>query len=308
MKIERRSGLTKEQFLTDHIIANKPVIISDAMSSWDARTKWRPGYLDNKFGGQDVQIYDNLFGLMNVCTLHEYFATHFNRRDGKPSNEYVRWYTKLKELDFVWADEAFAAIREDWSHPFFLPSSGFVIPFCPEPRRLSVVDERFPYKGLFISGAGARTRLHKDPWTTDAVLCQFYGRKSLSVYSPDQCRYLQNGGEFVDPQNPDLEMFPDFPKAQPTYEDVLEPGEVLYIAGGWLHDVTSITDSISVTWNFIHSGRANAFCDFVKANPTDRELDVVRFFLRPWLGDGADAGAILEFLDKQSKSMTVNLR
>jgi Cupin-like domain len=304
MKIERRSGLTKEQFLTDHILTNKPVIISDAMSGWSARAKWRPDYLDDKLGGQEVQIYDNLFRLVNMSTLHEYFATHFNKLDGNPSNEYVRWYTKFKELDFIWADEAFAAIREDWSHPFFLPSSGFVVPYCPEPSKLSVVDERFPYKGLFISGAGARTRLHKDPWTTDAVLCQFYGRKSLSVYSPDQCRYLQKGGEFVDPQNPDLETFPDFPKAQPTYEDMLEPGEALYIAGGWLHDVTSVTDSISVTWNFVHSGRFNAFYDFVKANPTDSELDVVRFFLGPWLGERADAGAILEFLDRQSEDMT----
>jgi hypothetical protein len=306
MKIQRRSGLTKEQFLNEHIIANQPVIISDAMSEWNARTKWNPGYLDEKLGSQDVQIYDNLFGLIDVTSLHEYFAKNFNRPAGNPSTEYVRWYTKLKDVDFVWADEAFAAIREDWSHPYFLPSSGFLVPFCPEPCNLNAIRDRFPYKGLFISGAGARTRLHKDPWATDAVLCQFYGRKSLTVYSPDQCCYLQADGEFVDPEKPDLEMFPDFPKARHTYIDVLEPGEVLYIASGWLHDVTSLSDSISVTWNFIHLGRLSAFADFVRKNPKDKELDVARFFLQPGLGDSADADAILEFLERQSTSMTVS--
>jgi hypothetical protein len=299
MKIERRSGLKPDEFLTHYITANRPVIVTDAMSTWDARTKWGPIYLDLKLGARDVQVYDNLFGFMNISTLHQYLAENFNRAGGNPSREYVRWYTKLKDVDFVWADEAFAAIREDWSHPYFFPTSGFIVPFCPEPLSLSAVDERFPYKGLFISGAGARTRLHRDPWTTDAVLCQFYGRKSLTVYPPDQGCYLHRDGEFVDPQKPDLKTFPDFHKAAALYEDVLEPGEVLYIPGGWLHDVTSLSDSISVTWNFVHSSRLNVLTDFIKANPKDQELDIVRFFLGPWLEQRTDVAAILDFLDKQ---------
>jgi hypothetical protein len=299
MKIERRSGLKPDEFLTRYITANRPLIVIDAMSTWDARTKWDPIYLDLKLGARDVQVYDNLFGFMNISTLHQYFAENFNRVGGNPSREYVRWYTKLKDVDFVWADEAFQAIREDWSHPYFFPTSGFIVPFCPEPLNLNVIDERFPYKGLFISGAGARTRLHRDPWTSDAVLCQFYGRKSLTVYPPDQCRYLHRGGEFVDPQKPDLKTFPDFHKAVALYEDVLEPGEALYIPGGWLHDVTSLSDSISVTWNFVHSSRLHALTDFIKANPKDQELDIVRFFLGPWLEQRTDVATILDFLDKQ---------
>jgi cupin-like protein len=303
MKIERRTRLNPEQFVNEHIVANKPVIITDAMSGWDARTKWNPGYLDEKLGGHDVQIYNNLFDLMKISTLHDYFARNFDRPSSDPSDEYVRWYTKLKDVDFVWADEAFAAIREDWNHPYFLPSSGFVVPFFPSTGKVSAVDERFPYKGLFISGAGARTRLHKDPWATDAVLCQFYGRKSLTIYAPDQSQYLESEGEFVDPLDPDLAKFPDFPKARPIFEDVLEPGEVLYIAGGWFHDVRSLSDSISVTWNFVHSGRLRAFHDFVESNPHDKELDIVRFFLASRLGAGSDADDILEFLKKHSMSM-----
>lgn len=304
MKLERRSGLTPEQFVTEHIVANKPVIITDAMSGWEISTQWTPEYLEQKLGEEYVQIYDNLFDLQDVGSLHDYFAENFGRPADNPSTEYVRWYTKFKDTDFAWADESFSKIRENWSNPYFLASGDFIIPFCAAPDKISAVDERFPYKGLFISGAGARTRLHRDPWMSDAVLCQCYGRKSLTVYPPDQAGYLQNGDEFVDPQDPDLEKFPEFHKATPVYEDVLEPGEALYFAGGWFHDVTSLTDSISVTWNFMHAGRLSAFYEYVKKHPEDKQLEVVRFFLGPRLGDRTDTGAILEFLERQMERTT----
>lgn len=302
MKIDRRSGLATDQFVADYLVTNRPAIITDAMAAWNDWSKWGPDYLNEELGGCDVQVYDNLFDLVDLKTMAEYLEENFGKPAGSISQEYVRWYTKFKEADFVWADEAFERIRKDWDHPYFLPSTSYVVPFCQPPNAVNAAETLFPYKGLFVSGAGARTRLHRDPWSSDAVLCQLYGSKALSLYAPDQDHYLQNGKDFVDPQSPDLEKFPHFKEARLSYEDVLEPGEVLYIPGGWLHDVQSLTDSISVTWNFVHGVRLDAFCKFMQENPSEKDLEVIRFFLRPWVAENAKREEIFCFLNDRFRN------
>jgi hypothetical protein len=266
------------------------------MDGWAARTKWTPEYLACELGDFEVQVYNDLFDLVDVMTLAEYLHENFGRDEDDPSSQYVRWYSRLKHVDFVWADEAFDRLKNDWSTPYFLPTGGYTIPYCPAPQTVSAADSLFPYRGLFISGRGARTRLHRDPWTSSAVLCQFYGNKQLAMYSPDQAAYLMNGEEFADPTEPDPERFPSFLEARPRYQDTLKPGEVLYIPSGWLHDVTSLTDSISVTWNFVHEARVAPLCIYLAEHPADGELDVVRFFLADRLPPEASARQIVELL------------
>lgn len=205
----------------------------------------------------------------------------------------MRWYSKLKDVDFLWSDEVFARLSMDWTQPAFLPASGYVIPFCRPPATISVTEQRFPYKGLFFSGKGARTRLHRDPFGSEAILCQIQGRKHFAFYPPEDDRYVRSGTVFCDPLAPDRDMFPEFAKARPAFEDVLAPGEIVFIPDGWFHDVTSLDDSISITWNFVHSARAQPFARILAESPKDREVDVVRFFLDGRLSPEAGVGDIL---------------
>src|SRR5262249_8295609 len=153
-----------------------------------------------------------------------------------------------------------------------------LLPYAPHERKADPTVDHFPAKGLFISPRGGRTSLHLDPWGSCAVLCQMYGRKRWFFYAPDQERYLRNGAKLVDPTAPDLEMFPDFPKAQLSAECMLEAGETIYVPHGWSHEVHSETDAISLTWNFVHSS-TGAFLDaWLNTNLTDFELSVLRFF------------------------------
>ncbi len=297
MLIERTQGLTPKSFLERYIISNQPVIVTDAMDGWAARTKWTPEGLTRELGDLEVQVYNDLFDLVNVMTLAEYLEENFGRteEDG-PCSEYVRWYSRLKNLDFVWADEAFDRLKGDWKHPYFLPASGYTVPHCPAPQELSATDCLFPYRGLFISGRGARTRLHRDPWSSSAVLCQFHGSKQVVMYAPDQAEHLVDDEGFVDPADPDHERFPRFVQAKPSYEDTLVPGEVLYIPGGWFHDVTSLSDSISVTWNFVHETRGEPLRRYLAENPFDSELEILRFFLSDLVSPEASAGEIVDRL------------
>ncbi len=258
--------MTPEAFVSDHLQSGEPVIVTDAMHGWPALMRWGPDYLKQKCGDMEVQVYDDLFALQNIETLSDYLDNNFGKSASILSNEYVRAYVRFKDVDFTWADTLFEVLAEDWDHPAFFPCDGFVLPCVPKGGHRSPVTGLFPYKGLFISGRGGRTRLHRDPFGTDAVLCQFYGEKRLTFYAPSHSDKLMDAQGYVDPQAVDPHRFPDFNLIEPTFEDVLRPGEILFIPGSWFHDVTSISDSISVTWNFVHEEHAEPYRREV-ANP-----------------------------------------
>lgn len=275
MRIERVRGLSQQDFIDNYVVPNQPVIVVDAMAAWPARQLWTPDYLADTIGEIPVQIYDDLFGLQDVTPLADYIDNHFDAETARASTEYVRGYSRLKPVDFFWADAAFARLAPDWDTPYFLPQDGYLVPQGPARAESSL----FPYRGLFISSKGCRTRLHRDPWTTSAVLCQFHGSKRVLVYPPDQARYLTDGVGFADLKRPDPARFPQAQLAVARYDDVLEPGEILFTPSGWLHDVTTLSDSISITWNFIHESGRERLCEFLEAYPADAEREVLAFFL-----------------------------
>ena len=273
-RLDRLEKVNPTVFATQYIANGVPAIITDAMDAWPAKYKWTPAYFSRQFGDLTVQIYDNLFGLQQVRPLKEYIDAYFNNHQENPEGYYVRWYVKFKAVDFFWSDDVFRALAPDWSHPYFLPTSSYIVPFCRPPGTALAHQHAFPYKGIFISARGGRTRLHRDPFGTEAVLCQFYGSKHLTFYHPADGDKLRRDQKYVDPQKPDMNAFPDFLKVRPVYEDELNPGEILFIPSGWFHDVMSVSDSISVTWNFAHAVHPEAFvrevCD--PANNFDRDM------------------------------------
>jgi hypothetical protein len=256
MKIQRVANIDQHEFLSKFLLKNQPVIIADGMQSWDME-KFRPGHLRKTFGDQLVQVYNDLFDLQDVYTLEQYFSEYFDK-DGD-CKYYVRWYSKLKDKEFFWSDEVFASMNQYWQHPYFLPESPMLVPYVKEGEPYPVTDKGYPYRGLFISAKGARTRLHKDPFNSNAILCQFYGEKEMILYSPGK--------------------FPDLSTDSPAFEDVLMPGEIVLFPAGWFHDVTCLSNSISITWNFVHSDEKDGFVDFVKEHPDDDQLEIAAYFL-----------------------------
>lgn len=55
--VERRSSLSLESFLRDYFLSGHPIIISDCMSHWPARTKWKDmEYLKRVAGDRTVPV------------------------------------------------------------------------------------------------------------------------------------------------------------------------------------------------------------------------------------------------------------
>jgi hypothetical protein len=267
------------EFVSDYLERNQPVIVMEAMRDWRALTHWNPDNFTREFGSESVQIYGDLFKLTRIDSLSNYLTKYFGRTDepgkdsGAKSVSYVRWYCHLSADERVpWADDIFARLSADWHRPSFFPESSFALPNCDPNDRIDPSHDWFPAKGLFISARGARTRLHADPWCSDAILCQIFGRKDFVMYHPSQTPQLTDGNRTVDIESPDLQAFPQFPHATVAFRDTLEPGEILLVPAGWHHHFTSATDSISLTWNFVHSSRLESFLAYLQRGPQESEL------------------------------------
>jgi hypothetical protein len=279
MHIERKAEISEGDFIDGYLIGNKPLIVTNAIESWDLF--WPPTEWGRRFGEEYVQIYNDLFDLINVTKLGSFINEFMcenkaNRRSG--AQPYVRWYTKMKDVDFVWADEVFRHLADRWSLPTFLPDSDYLLPYS-DRRRVSPVTDPFPAKGLFISGEGARTRLHRDPWVSDAVLCQLFGQKRVVFFSPAQEHLVVRNGVTVDIDAPDLDIFGDFAGVTPVAEDVLHAGEVLFIPRGWYHHVVSLTDSVSLTWNFVHLSTGKWLLQHLMSGKYSSEREILNYFL-----------------------------
>ena len=92
------------------------------------------------------------------------------------------------------------------------------------------------------------------------------------MYEPSQRMYLAKGEKLVDIEAPDEQMFPEFQLAQECVRDTLEPGEILLVPAGWYHHFKSVTDSVSLTWNFVHDCRLEEFLSYLGLGPTENEI------------------------------------
>ena len=110
---------------------------------------------------------------------------------------------------------------------------------------------RLIYPRIFIGPRGAITPLHLDIWGTHAWLAQLVGRKRWILFPKDQQSFLYNCR--VQPQSPDLQRFPLFRNAKPV-ECTIGPGDLIFVPGGWAHEVTSLDATISITHNFMGPG------------------------------------------------------
>src|SRR5206468_6870281 len=54
--IERRAGLSSDEFLDRYYAANRPVILTGEMSDWPALEKWTPDYLKQVVGSKMIEF------------------------------------------------------------------------------------------------------------------------------------------------------------------------------------------------------------------------------------------------------------
>lgn len=260
-------ALAPRTFADDFLKPGLPVLVRDALEGSRWVPPWDLSVLTERFGEHQVPLYDTLFSLRGLSTFRHYVERYTGDAVVGGEPPYLRWFARQSPERLPWADTAFAELEDEWSMPEWLPESDYVF-----PRTRTTVDatrDPFPAKGLFVCGRGGRTRLHVDPWGSDACLCQMTGTKRVIMFAPDAEDLLSADGAVVDLDHPDEDTFPRWHEAQPDFDEVLHPGDAVFIPAGWYHTAIALEDSVSITWNFVHEMNRTRFDRYLRSGGAD---------------------------------------
>lgn len=240
-QIERVESPTREDFEKNYLKQNKPVIITGVASKWQAFSEWKnPDHLKSLAGDANVTVHFN-----ENANFHEWYLNPQERIDQQ---------MKLSELiDKLLGDPPDPRYYMT-EHNFSMISNKLLkhVDFS------KYLGDGKPFEPLLFLGRDTCMPMHYHG-TTEAFLCQLYGKKKITLYSPDQHSFLyaqpwyqrsplfsQINGRQIHDAKPDYDSFPKFKRARPV-EFTLEPGEMLFIPVHWWH-LTSVTGyQISVT-------------------------------------------------------------
>jgi hypothetical protein len=256
-------GIGRSEFVDTYLARNRPFVARDCLRNWPTEPPWELVALARRFGDQHVPVFDTLFEMKRVVKFGEYVAMMENRRPGDEPVPYMRWYARQRRFQMICADDAFAELAGSWAPPPWLPTADYVFPALRADA--DPVRDPFPAKGMFICDAGGRTRMHVDPWASDAVLCQVTGEKRFVMYAPEAAGLLSDGDAVVDIDSPDDARFPSWRSADAALDVTLAPGDAIFIPAGWFHTAVALTPSVSITWNFVHETNAGRFAKYLES-------------------------------------------
>jgi hypothetical protein len=265
--IERTRALAPETFHQCFLTGpGKPVILTDAMNSWTALSRWTFDLFKTRYGSDKVapRIWSGL-NCAKLMTLGDYLdhidapevlspglwidaaTLHPRQAPSEAPNFplYLAWSVFARHPELLEDIELSPKFVEDW------------LPYLPEAFH-KVLDGATKYfsAGILIGPKNAQIGLHYDFLETHAYLAQIVGRKRCVLFSPEDSASIYNGDVNVDA--PDFEKFPLFRKAT-AYECTLEPGELLFIPHRWWHHIVGLEKSITVNYNFFNRVNFSAY-------------------------------------------------
>jgi hypothetical protein len=236
-QVDRRANLSLSEFSREYRSPGKPVVITDTIEDWRARSAWTFEFFSSRYGSDSVQAY-------------RYQGDKYQQKD-------ARQMRLAEYIDGV--------ATQDWnSFPYYIRDNWALLTAHPE----LAADYRYPkyfydwfsllppfmrlrYPRIFIGPKGAVTPLHFDIWGTHAWLSQLVGRKRWILFPADQKHLLY--GCKVDLERPDYKRFPLFRETRPV-ECTIGPGDTVFVPGGWAHWVVSLDPTISLSANYMGPG------------------------------------------------------
>lgn len=207
-----------------------PTVITGVVEQWPAHARWTDAYLERAAAGNrvDVTVTDSGRGV-SARTQKESVELGDCLRRLVTADASVRHYVSALPLSRV------PALLED-----------------VDVGRL-VVGHRYQGPNLWAGADGARSRLHFD--ATHGCMAMLRGKKRFVFFAPETpvsqiypyplFTRSPNWSRVEDVDDPDLERFPGFAKAE-RVEVILEAGQVLFIPAHWWHFVVGVGINIGV--------------------------------------------------------------
>jgi len=215
--IEKVEGLSSDEFFTSFASREKPVVLKDFSKSWKARQKWTPQYFIEKYGDNDVQVYNGNFSKPG--------ATYMSKAQVMKFSDYLNsiLYTGRDLRMFLYNIISKAPeLKED----------------IELPKLMKGFSKRFLF--MFFGPKGAVTQIHYDIDMSHVFHTAIVGKKRFILFAQSESKKLYRHPftirSYVDVDNPDYERYPLLKEAK-GYEVILNPGETLFIPSGFWHHV-----------------------------------------------------------------------
>jgi hypothetical protein len=149
-----------------------------------------------------------------------------------------------------WDLEEVSELADDFPQPYFMRDRNLLDALHPITRRALFNKHTW----IFVGPAGSLSQLHNDHDHVHTYVAQVVGKKHFILISPADAHLVADvdytghtrSGRAADPLNPDLSVYPRFFEAE-AYECTLQPGELLFFPGGWLHYAKGLSAGITVS-------------------------------------------------------------
>jgi Cupin-like domain len=271
--IVRKSGVTADEIAREHLQGpGSPVVITDGIESWPARSKWTFDFFKKSYGSDLASAWlgvDSPVGKITKLATYIDFLDKPSEplpgiwigKDGLPLPAAPKHEASPPYL-IGWNAFQHAELYDDITPaPYFV--SDLVSALSPTLREMLEQTSGRAYTAIYMGPAGSLSRLHRDYWKTHAYLAQIKGRKRATLFSPRDTDFLYNGE--VDPEQPDFDHFPLFAQAT-AHECVIGPGDTLLLPANWWHHVRGIEKSITVSHNFFNETNLTAYLSSILEN------------------------------------------
>jgi hypothetical protein len=237
----------RERFDELYWSTNTPVVFTDIVSRWPAMERWTLAGIAARFGDATVDVtsgrerdpdYDMNHARHTQTTTLGAYVERIEALNGRPSNDF---YMVANNRNL---EKALGPLLDDVA----LPSD------------LIRTENAIGGAAFWLGPAGTVTPLHHD--TSNILFCQVLGRKRYRMVAPTEIHLFDEARAMyaaVDPEAPDLSRFPWWPEVR-VIDEVIAPGEALFIPVGWWHHVRALDVSISLAVNaFIAPNRFDWF-------------------------------------------------
>eukprot|EP00667_Euglena_gracilis_P006218 EG_transcript_6270 len=231
--IDRRAGLTLEEFIEQYDMPNKPVMITDVVSQWPAMKKWTREHLlalcgDTRFRCGPVDM-----------RLRDYLQYSSNCKEERP----------LYLFDCKFAENV-PELADDYSVPAYFEEDLFKV----------LGPSRPDYRWLIIGPAGSGSSFHVDPNATNAWNGLVTGAKRWLLFPPHRTPpgifATADMGEVTAPQSM-YEWFMNYYQWVESCAECVQctarAGELVFVPRGWWHAVVNLEESIAITQNFVNA-------------------------------------------------------
>ena len=228
-KIERVSGISNEDFITNYLNPGNPVILTDFIDqSSPAFKKWTYSYFKEIAGNQVISLYgkeeDSQDRVASAPVTQMKFADYLDLIEKRPTDLRIFLFNLLKlkpELnkDIIYND----------------PTGGKILKWLPY---------------LFFGGEGSSTRNHFDIDMSHVFISQYKGIKKIWLFPLNQSAHLYklpyNFHSIANLKEPDLEKYPALNVLR-GFEAEIKPGETLFMPSGYWHFIQYATEGFSIS-------------------------------------------------------------